>query len=196
MANSREVAMPFKAKLCMFVMPAEQGTLVRTARLYSHLLAIEFSRTWTDEVKCLYAPISIDATMFSVEWRRRAPGQLAIPFPIFAVDDLDAAEKELVELGGTLDGERFELPIAKQGLAQYRETMLKLGLHESQLTDRVGVARQMVDPSRNYFGLIQPDSHSQYAFKTGPYRIGMTADQMAKWQEELVAAKSLGLEPQ
>jgi predicted enzyme related to lactoylglutathione lyase len=186
---------PFKAKLCMFVMPAERETLVPTAKLYSHLLSIEFSRTWTDDVKCLYAPISIDATMFGVEWRRRAPGQKATPFPIFAVDDLEAAEIELTELGGTLDGERFDLPIAPQGLPQYRETMLRLGLHESQLTDRVGVARQMVDPNGNVFGLIQPDPHSQYAFKTGPYRIGMTADQMTKWQEELAAARQLGLEP-
>jgi predicted enzyme related to lactoylglutathione lyase len=186
---------PFKAKLCMFVMPAERDTLVKTAKLYSHIFGIEFSRTWTDQVKCLYAPISIDATMFSVEWRERGPGETGTPFPIFAVDDLDVAERELQELGGRLDGERFELPIAKQGLPKYRETMMRLGLHESQLTDRVGVARQMSDPSGNVFGLIQPDAHSQYAFKTGPYRIGMTAEQMAKWQDELTDTKQLGLGP-
>jgi predicted enzyme related to lactoylglutathione lyase len=186
---------PFKAKLCMLVMPAEKETLVKTAEFYSHIFGIEFSRTWTDLVKVFYAPISIDATMFSVEWRERLPTEETAPFPVFVVDSLDEAEKELQDLGGRLAGDRFELPIAEQGLAKYRQTMLKLGLHESQLTDRVGVARKMTDPNGNALCLLQPDSHSQYAFKTGPYRIGLTADQMAKWQEELEMTKRLGLEP-
>lgn len=187
--------MAFKAKLGMFVMPSEKGTLIETANFYSHIFGIEFSRTWTDFVKVFYAPISIDATMFSVEWRDRPANEKITPFPLFIVDSLDEAEKELVELGGKLFGERFELPIAKQGLPKYREMMLKLGLHEHQITDKVGVARKMMDPNENMLGLLQPDPHSQYAFKTGPFRIGMTVDQMTKWQQELEDSKRLGLEP-
>jgi hypothetical protein len=133
--------------------------------------------------------------MFSVEWRERSSSEKTMPFPLFIVDNLDEAEREIQELGGKLLDERFELPIAEQGLQKYRETMLKLGLHEAQITNRVGVARKAMDPNENMLGLLQPDSHSQYAFKTGPYRIGMTADQMAKWKEELEEAKRLGLEP-
>jgi len=184
-----------KAKLCMFVMPAEQDTLVKTAEFYSHIFGIEFSRTWTDVVKVFYAPISIDATMFGVEWRDRPPTENKMPFPIFVVDSLDEAEQQLQELGGQLVDERFELPIAEQGLQRYRETMLKLGLHESQITNRVGVSRKMMDPNGNMLGLLQPDPHSQYAFKSGPFRIGMTADQMAKWHDELEETRRLGLEP-
>src|SRR5271166_945196 len=103
----------------MIVMPAERETVLKTADFYSHIFGIEFSRTWTDLAKVFYAPISIDATMFGVEWRQRSPNEKTMPFPLFAVDDLDTAEQELVELGGQMIDERFELPIAEQGLARY-----------------------------------------------------------------------------
>src|SRR5271170_2221045 len=101
---------------------------------------------------------------------RAPPTERVTPFPLFIVDSLDVAEQELQELGGQLVDARFELPIAPQGLAKYRETMLKLGLHEGQITDKVGVARKVLDPNGNMLGLLQPDAHSQYAFKTGPFR--------------------------
>lgn len=188
--------MTFKPKLIMFVMPAERDRLVQTTRFYEWFFDIEFSRTWTDLVKVFYAPISIDATMFAVEWRELVPDEERLtPFPVFAVPDLDQAEKELQSLGGQLWGPRFELPIAPQGMAKYRETMLKLGLHESQITSRVGVMRRMKDPNGNQVALLQPDPHSMYAFKLGPFRVGMTAEQMEKWKQELEDARQLDLEP-
>lgn len=186
----------FKPKLILFVMPAERENLVKTSQYYETLFGMEFSRTWTDLVKVFYAPISIDATMFSVEWRALVPGEDHLtPFPVFAVPDLDEWEEKLVKLGGKVWGPRFELPIAESGMPKYRETMLGFGLHESQITNKVGTMRRMQDPNGNQMCLLQPDPHSLYAFKLGPYRVGMTQEQMDKWKQELKDARELGLEP-
>lgn len=188
--------MQFEPKLIMFVMPSERETLLATTAFHEELIGLKMSRTWTDEVKVFYAPISIDATMFAVEWRHLFPGEEKLsPFPVYAVDDLDQYEEKMEELGGTLIGERFELPIAKSGMPIYIEHMTKLGIPESLITDRVGVMRRMYDPNKNLVCLLQPDPHSMYAFKLGPYRVNMTIDQIKKWEKELEDVKRLGLEP-
>ena len=189
------VNVAFRAKLGLVVMPAERELLVQTATFYSRMFGIQFARTVTDLVKVLYAPISIDGTMFSVEWRELLPGEQRVPFPVFIVDSLDQAEKELVELGGQLLGERFILPIGDKVMPEHIKAMLELGRHESQITDKVGVMRRMTDPNGTMLCLLELDGDSEYWFKTGPYRIGLTVDQMVQWQKEIELADRVGLDP-
>ncbi|MFI5776948.1 VOC family protein [Nocardia sp. NPDC051570] len=154
---------------------------------------IEFSRTWTDIVRVFYAPISIDATMFSVEYRKteawEAAGQQ--PFVVIAVDDLDTAMRELCELGGEEVGERFELPIYEEKFSEYEDFLTSHGMHPGAITPSVGTMARLRDPSGNIVNLMQPDPHSQYAFRTGLYKIGISHAQWLKWQNELALTKSL-----
>jgi len=187
--------MPLNAKLAMYVMPAERATLGQTTDFYTHLFGIKFCRTLTDLVKVMHTPISIDGAMFCVEGRERQPGEEAIPFAVFVVDSLDESEKELHELGGQFIGERFVLPMDERVMPVHREEMLGIGRHESQITSKIGIMRMMTDPSGNMLALLQIDADSQYWFKTGPYRIGLTVNQMAQWERECELADSLDLEP-
>jgi len=185
---------PFKAKLCIVVMQAERQNLTATTSFYSRLFGIEFSRTLTDLVKVMYAPISIDGTMFSVEWRELYPGEERVAYPVFAVDDLDVAEQELTELGGQVLGERFSLPIDDRVMPEHRRAMLEMGRHESQISDKIGVMRRMTDPNGNMITLFKPESDSDFWFKTGTYRLGLTAEQLELWEKELELARSIELE--
>jgi predicted enzyme related to lactoylglutathione lyase len=186
--------MPFKAKLGMVVMPASAENIEATSAFYSHMFGMEFSRTWTDAVKVYYAPISLDATMFCVEYRHRLDWEeRLLAMPLIVVDDLEVAVAELTELGGETKEEPFDMPIAPQGMPEYRETMMKKGLHESQITDKVGVMQRMLDPAGSQILLLQPDQHAQYAFRTGIYSIGMSHEQVTFWDHEMAMTRKLGL---
>jgi len=133
--------------------------------------------------------------MFSVEWRQMYPGETPVTYPVFAVDDLDAAESELVEMGGRLIGERFDLPISDDVMPEHRRAMLKMGRHESQISNRIGVMRRMADPNQSMITLMQPEPDSDFWFKTGSYRIGLTLEQMELWKHECELARSIGFQP-
>jgi predicted enzyme related to lactoylglutathione lyase len=185
--------MPFEAKLAIVVMPADRDNCEETARFYSHMFDMEFSRTWTDVVRVFYAPISIDATMFSVEYRKNEEWEDAgrPPFPVIAVDDLETAMRELCELGGEEVGERFELPIFDEKFSEYEKFLTSRGMHPGSITHSVGTMARLRDPAGNVINLLEPAPHSQYAFKTGLFKIGLSHAQWLKWQNELALTGSL-----
>lgn len=181
--------MPLNAKLIMFNVPSGKEELDATRRFYQELFGLPFSRTWTDLSLCYYAPISIDGTMFSV--KKPQKGDDDKPFPIFAVDDMKEATTTLLKEGGSLIGEPFDLPLHDRGFEEYHSALIQDGVKEEAFTKRIGIAQWMRDPAGNLVVLFQLDEHSEYAFKTGKYRVPMSKEQLDKWAWECAKAEEL-----
>ena len=189
--------MPLNAKLGMVVVPSKREDLARCGEFYSEIFGIRFIRTATDLTKTLYAPISIDGTMFSIEGRDVVPERTENDSAraIFIVDDLGEAEEKLVALGGTLVGDRFTLPMSDKVYESHFKSMTDMGRHPEQISRRLGEMRRMRDPAGNLIALFRIEADSEFWFKTGAYRVGMSINQIEHWKKEIEVVESLDLEP-
>jgi len=149
-------------KVILINVPADDPK--RTAEFYSQLLGIEFARTFTDSHVAYHVPISDDGKLLQVQ-KKFAPDEGVTCY--FAVDDLNAAIKDLKAKGATVATQPMDLPISKQVLQDYKE-MFKQS-YGADAADTIGTGAVLKDPAGNRFGLVQLNEHANLMFKYGKY---------------------------
>jgi len=150
-------------------------------RFYGALLGGDFAPGLNDEVESYFRPISRDGIDMTVTQRFDDQERMTC---YFAVDDLDAAIRELQELGGELQVPPRPVSLSKRA-RRYREDAERGGL---RVGERVGTMAVLLDPDRNHVGLIQLEEHAQRHFKAGKHAEALTDEQDKEFEEARAAA--------
>lgn len=149
-------------KVVLITVPADDPK--QTAEFYSALFGIEFARTFTDAHVAYHVPISDDGRLFQVQKKFRPDDAVTC---YFAVDDLNAAIKELKAEGATVVTQPMDLPVSRQVLQDYKELFKQS--FGTDAADTIGTGAVLKDPAGNRFGLVQLHEHAQPMFKYGKY---------------------------
>jgi predicted enzyme related to lactoylglutathione lyase len=140
-----------KSKLIAINVPASDHTKV--SRFYQTLMGMEPARSYTTEVKSLHAPLSNDGHFLFISDRNAEDEQIAC---LFAVDDLNAAKKELEAAGGKVFVDNIKTPIAPS----MRQTYDAANTSGHPTSEHLGVAALVRDPENNVIAIIKLEPHA------------------------------------
>jgi predicted enzyme related to lactoylglutathione lyase len=171
-----------KAQLVLCNVPSQN--MDAATRFYGALLGGDFARGLNDEVESYFRPISKDGIDMTVTQRFDDQERMTC---YFAVDDLDAAIRELEELGGELEVEPRPVSLSKKA-RNYREEAERAGF---KVGDRVGTMAVLLDPDKNHVGVIQLEEHAQRHFKAGKHAEGLSDEQDKEFEEARQAAAEI-----
>jgi predicted enzyme related to lactoylglutathione lyase len=168
-----------KAQLVLCNVPSVDTSAA--TKFYGALLGGDFARGLNDDVESYFRPISKDGIDMTVTQRFDDQERMTC---YFAVDDLDAAIKELQDLGGELVVDPRPVHLSKRA-KRYRQEAEKAGF---KVGDRVGTMAVFLDPDKNHVGIMQLEEHAQPHFKAGKHAEPLSDEQDREFEEARQAA--------
>jgi predicted enzyme related to lactoylglutathione lyase len=173
-----------KAKLIMCSMPSQD--LAKSRAFYGALLGSDaWARALTDQVEAYHQVISSDGIDLNLT-QRQSPNETGTCF--YSVDDLNQATAALTAAGGAVVRGPFELPIAKDAMADYAAEVQTFD-PGTTITPSAGQCTIMRDPDGNMLGLMQLAPHTQKHFKAGKFKKGLDKDQIDEQAKAIKVAK-------
>lgn len=150
-----------KARLITCSVPSTD--IGKSTKFYEGLIGVDFGRSVSDFVSYYaWASAGVKLTVNDPKWQNRSV------MLQFAVEDLGAALSEVVELGGKVLVEPFDLPIHPATFDEYRRRYQVLGLGKADIvTERLGVVAIIQDPAGNNLGLMQLEPYAEAFFENG-----------------------------
>jgi predicted enzyme related to lactoylglutathione lyase len=176
-----------KSKLVFCSVPTKNAKASR--EFYSALLGSDdFAHVLNSHVEAFFRPISNDGLDLNITQRFDDKEPITC---FFAVDNLDAAIQVLQSHGGTVVVKPTPVPTGgpQEAVDHFHSEAKKHGLTPRATAGRMAT---MLDPDKNYLGLIELDDVGQHHFGAGKFHKPLTHDQVATHDSwKTVAAKTL-----
>jgi predicted enzyme related to lactoylglutathione lyase len=169
------MATQLRAKLVFYDVPA--ANVDQSRRFYAALLGSEpapapLGRKDHHEYFQPISPDGIDLTLH----QKRDQNPPDIPIAFFAVDNLEAARKQLEELGGKVVHGPVDIPLPQ---GRGGELFAQSAKEANQVVGhRLGQAYTMIDPAKNPLGIVQLEGPAQRYFRVGRFAEGLREDQV------------------
>jgi predicted enzyme related to lactoylglutathione lyase len=179
-------------KLVYLNIPARPENMDKTVRFYENFFGITFARSLTNEIEAWHAPLSNDGTLVTITEAVGAEcAEHCKITPYFCVDDMDVVIREIADEGGTVVAGPFDLPVAGDALADYKERYERIyGRPLGTFVNSLGRAAIVEDAEGNRIGLSEMHEHLHIVFNVGEYLQPLSHKTLAQHDETVRYAQT------